>query len=288
MIDNQIKIKKTADGYEGSTELLPGSTFKNNSELEVFLSITNELHIKNELSSQIHNFNIILHENNKYISDVSHIICSINNDNKKKILLNNMTLNGHANLMIKGMFTLINESNFTASDILLRPILENISLQFYLELIEDDLAAYWLHWMDDLASDDERSKLRKKYKLAKIIPEIYKGEKRDFMIKTKDKYNDILHLNPCITQGKYLPVDFILEKVIFSQNLLLLNRIAMIQNCYYSDTNGIKFFEETINHLVNYDIHDFWKFVPNQIIENIKNNKNIIKILKTRATKKLQ
>lgn len=274
MEHKMIKCIKTDDGYQAWVDNNPKYVGKSNNKIDAMNLASNELRNQNEIVVQIANSKIMLEENSFYDIDVKLYVCEIPNDERKKILLNSTTLNSHANLMIRGMLTLVENHNFTGANILLRPILENICIQFYLNLCENSLDDYWSHWMDDLVPKKQRNELRNKYKLTNIIPKIYKNEKANLMNKVKNKYNEILHLNPMKSDGGFLPSENILHSIKLINILILLNRLALIQNCYKSSSEGHKFYEHEIKRLLNYNNIDVMKFIPNDIISYINEINN--------------
>ena len=200
-----------------------------------------------------------------------------NRNDMEKILIIER-LNDKTIELLEGALVLLRVNLFNAAQTLLRPIIENITTQFYLELVETDLDNYKTKLSSKTPNqsrkkyDKESMKIESEYRLSNMVDKLYLGDSKATMKWAINLHNSSIHPDPRMDYQKNPKDDFLI--ILFDQipvfsGLNLLARVQSYRNTQYEH----KVFLETnkqFSDLLQKNSVVLGRYVPNR--HNIVND----------------
>lgn len=219
---------------------------------ELFYIIKDDLNINIVAKKEIEIVQNIFSESYK----IRDYLISLHRGNTDKNDMNKITIIGHLNdktiELLDGVFMLLRLNLINVSQTLVRPIIDNIITQYYLDLIETDLANYEKKLLyqtppkNKTKPDEETRKILINYKIDNMIDSLYSNDNKAKINEMMDWYNSFIHPDPRPNYNRILTVDSLKLLIHQSLSLSFLNlhaRIQSYQNTEYEhkiflDTNG--------------------------------------------------
>lgn len=158
------------------------------------------------------------------------------NDQMKKIIFIG-TLNDKAIELLDGSLTLLCSNNLNASQTLMRPFIDNVTTQFYLGLIEDNIDNYVKKLEYETPNQDNRKqddkiekKIKDNYRLRRMINKLYSNDNHKAMITALNLHNSIVHPDPRVDHKKIASPMLIQSLVGQLPSYSIINILARVQS----------------------------------------------------------
>ncbi|CAI9830775.1 hypothetical protein IBTHAUMO2_1090005 [Nitrosopumilaceae archaeon] len=182
-------------------------------------------------------------------------------DDRHRILGECLIYNEIANGLLDGINRLVESGNIVATLALVRPLLENIIRQFYLNLIPVDIKSY-----EEFRLVNRDRSNQAKYGISRMKSELYTGNNKKIMDLVVIQYNKITHQS-ALDCGLFAPKWIIEGSMALGVNdLLLLNRLALLEHRAALGGGYDRFYGGVLKDILETSGGEFLHFVPDEIL----------------------
>lgn len=187
-----------------------------------------------------------------------------NRSDRHQILGECLIYNEIANGLMDGIIRLAESGNLVATMSLVRPLLENIIRQFYLNLVPTDIKSYSEFRLVNKDRDNQA-----KYGIGSMKRALYTGKNQKIMGLVINQYNKITHQS-AMDCGLSAPRWLIEESMAIGINdLLLLNRLALMEHRSALGCGFDGFYRFVLKDMLETSSGEFLHFVPDVLLERL-------------------
>ena len=194
-----------------------------------------------------------------------------------------ITIIGHLNdktiELLDGAFMLLRLNLPNASQTLIRPIIDNITTQLYLGLVETDLdnyktkLSYEIPNQNKIKRNEKINGIQSNYKLKNMIDSLYSGNNKAEINKVVNIYNSVIHPDPRVDCKRIVKDGFLQTLALQLSLFCIQNILARLQSYHNTEYQHTVFLDtnEQLGEFLQNNSDVLSTCVPNHhdIIDNV-------------------